>query len=237
MLIIRVAGRFTAQGGVCPDRGLGYGKSFFQGHWSTVRAMDVKLIVVGGKNAGRQLPVSGSRFLIGRGADCQLRPGSPQVGTQHCAILVEEGRAVLEDLGAPGGTFINGKQVTGQRELRTGDKLRIGPLEFEVQLTVTVGGKKRSKVQSIQEAAARLAETADRDEIDVSVWIGDSSTDDSIGEILEERRLAAADWADDVPAEPHLEAKPPAKPSDAKPSSANSRDAAADVLRQVFGKK
>ena len=198
--------------------------------------MDVKLIVVGGKNAGRQLPISVPRFVIGRGADCQLRPGSPLVGTHHCAILVEEGRAVLEDLGTPGGTFVNGKQVTGRRELRTGDRLRIGPLEFEVQLTVTVGGKKKSKVQSIQEAAARLAETADRDEIDVSVWIGDSSTDESIGEILQERRQAASDWADETPTDPHVEAKPAAKPGEAKPATGTSRDAAADVLRQLFGK-
>jgi pSer/pThr/pTyr-binding forkhead associated (FHA) protein len=199
--------------------------------------MDVKLIVVGGKNAGRQLPISAPRFVIGRGADCQLRPGSPLVGTHHCAILVEEGRAVLEDLGTPSGTFVNGKQVTGRRELRTGDQLRIGPLEFEVQLTVTVGGKKKSKVQSIQEAAARLAETTDRDEIDVSVWIGDSSTDESIGEILQERRETATDWADETPTDPHMEANPVPKPSEAKPATANSRDAAADVLRQVFGKK
>jgi pSer/pThr/pTyr-binding forkhead associated (FHA) protein len=157
----------------------------------------------------------------------------------HCAILVGDGQAVVEDLGTPNGTFVNGKQVSGRRELHTGDQLRIGPLEFEVQLTVTVGGKKKSKVQSIQEAAARLAETPDpdRDEIDVSVWIGDSSTDESIGEILEERRQAAADWADETPTESHVEAKTPAKADEAKPASANSRDAAADVLRQVFGKK
>jgi predicted component of type VI protein secretion system len=158
------------------------------------------------------------------------------VGVHHCVILSEEGRAVLEDLGTPNGTYVNGKRVAGQRELHTGDKLRIGPLEFEVQITVTVQGKKKPKIQSIQEAAARLADTGKPDELDVSLWIGDTSTsDESITDMLQQQQ-EDAEWLEETPTESQVQVTP-AEVDSSKPATANSQDAAANVLRQLFGNK
>jgi pSer/pThr/pTyr-binding forkhead associated (FHA) protein len=192
--------------------------------------MDVKLVVTSGKHAGQVLPVSGSQFLIGRGPDCQLRPGSREISAHHCEILVEQGRASVRDLDSATGTFLNGTRVTGQQELKNSDRLRIGQLEFEVQLTVTIGGKKKPKIRSISEAAARLVASASREEADVASWLNEP----------EEKQL------DLGPSSPAEETDDPAahKPIDlfgpqqqAKPSAGSSRDAAADLLRQMFGKK
>ena len=53
--------------------------------------MEVKLIVANGKQAGKEIPVAGHTFLIGRGEGCQLRPQCSEVSRKHCAILIEEG--------------------------------------------------------------------------------------------------------------------------------------------------
>ena len=52
--------------------------------------MQVKLVVANGKQAEKKIPVTGPKFLIGRGEGCQLRPQSTGVSRKHCVILVEE---------------------------------------------------------------------------------------------------------------------------------------------------
>ena len=139
--------------------------------------MEVKLIVVGGTNPGQAIPVPGPKFFIGRAEDCHLQPKSDRVSRHHAVILVEEGFVAIRDFGSKNGTSVNGQRVTAEQELKTGDRLQIGPLEFEVQLSVDVGGKKKPKVHSIQEAAARTVETASvgkdaDDELNIDDWIG-----------------------------------------------------------------
>jgi len=146
--------------------------------------MEAKLVVVGGKQAGKEIPIPGAKFLIGRGEDCQLRPQSDLVSRQHCAILVEAGTVTVRDLNSRNGTLVNGERIKGDRELKTGDRLKIGPLEFDVQLSVPVAGKKKPKVRNIQEAAARTVESAvgGTEDLDISSWLEDQEeTEASFG--------------------------------------------------------
>jgi pSer/pThr/pTyr-binding forkhead associated (FHA) protein len=119
--------------------------------------MEVRLRVVGGKNAGQELPVSGSRFVIGRAEGCQLRAKSPAIAERHCELELAPGLVRLHDLGSSEGTFVNDERVSGSRDLKIGDQLRVGPLTFELCLDTKLAGKKKPKVSSIGEAAARLA--------------------------------------------------------------------------------
>ncbi|HYW79642.1 MAG TPA: FHA domain-containing protein [Thermoguttaceae bacterium] len=140
--------------------------------------MEVKFVVVGGNNSGKEIPVSGPKFLIGRSEECQLRPKSDLVSRHHAVVLLDEGYAAIRDFGSKNGTFVNGERVLAEHELKNGDRLKVGPLEFEVQLVVHVGGKKKPKIHSIQEAAARTVETAvqtagDDDDMDVGDWLTD----------------------------------------------------------------
>lgn len=100
--------------------------------------MEVRLKVLVGPNAGRELPVAGPKFLVGRAEDCQLRPKSDLISRHHCAILIEEALVTVRDFGSKNGTVVNGSRVRGEIELKNGDKLTIGPLEFEVCLRVAV---------------------------------------------------------------------------------------------------
>lgn len=134
--------------------------------------MEVRLKVLVGKSAGQELLIPGPKFFIGRAEDCQLRPRSDLISRHHCALLVEDGFLAVRDFGSKNGTLVNGERVAGERELKAGDKLTVGPLEFEVCILATTAAKKRPKVESVKEAAARTAEGSG-DNIDVSQWLTD----------------------------------------------------------------
>ena len=206
--------------------------------------MDVKLIVVGGKHAGRAIPIAGPKFVIGRAPDCQLRPGSDLVSRHHCQLDVEPGRVVLRDLNSRNGTLVNDQPIREPYVVRNGDRIKIGPLEFQVELTVSVGGKKKPKVQSVSEAAARTVQSAARatdEDFDIEKLLGDddSSAGGPTGAAApvspDTVRTRLSDTATIV-----LPPQPPAKtpPGRVDPAQqqlgATSRDAAAEVLRRYL---
>ncbi len=136
--------------------------------------MDVKLIVANGKSAGQAIPIAGSKFFIGRAEDCHLRPRSDLVSRHHCALVVEDGRVTIRDFGSKNGTLVNGERVQSEQELKNGDQLTVGSLEFKVELTVDVGGKKKPQVKSVEEAAKRTVESAlDDDDLDIAALLGE----------------------------------------------------------------
>ncbi len=100
--------------------------------------MKVNLVVATGVHQGKVIPILGTEFLIGRDPQCQLRPASQAVSKQHCALLVREGKLYVKDYGSTNGTFLNEEQITpnGEVELRPEDRLRIGPLDFSIQVVV-----------------------------------------------------------------------------------------------------
>lgn len=229
--------------------------------------MEVKLIVASGKHAGQEVPVKGPKFLIGRAEDCQLRPGSDLVSRHHCAIIAEEGSVAVRDFDSSNGTYVNGERIKGERPLKTGDRLQVGQLEFEVQLVVEVGGKRKPKVHSVQEAAARTVESATASEDDLSRWLDDEEDEEEearagdtpIGRAeasdtkpIEATRADAAAAKEPAPQaseeegkkeeQEEKEEKNPAKVVGAwqggkKPDSASSGDAAADTLRNFFKRR
>ena len=149
--------------------------------------MDIQLVVTTGSKAGRAIKVKTPKFSIGQSSKCHLQIGGSSVAPHHCTILNEEGYAGVEDKGAPGGTFVNDERVEGKRELKNGDKLRIGStMTFEIRLTVGVSGDKKPKVTSISEAAARAArkkppKPTDDDDIDLFAIFGETApTEDEL---------------------------------------------------------
>ena len=213
--------------------------------------MDVKLIVVGGKNSGQAIPVSGPKFFIGRGEDCQLRPRSDRVSRQHCAIVQEEGLVLVRDFGSKNGTFVNGEPVKAERELKAGDRLKVGPLEFDVQLEVNLSGKKKPKVRSVEEAAARTVESAGAkakdEDADISSWLADDDETvsgragrDTTWVPTNQPKPATAEksTSDNAPSEPTQDRPDPlAGWQEPKPTAASSRAAANDMLKQFFQRK
>ncbi len=82
------------------------------------------------------------------------------VSRHHCVLLVEEGFCAVRDFGSRNGTYVNEERIVGQNELHNGDKIKVGVLEFEVELSSRVGGKKKPKVKDIKDVAQRTAAQA-----------------------------------------------------------------------------
>jgi pSer/pThr/pTyr-binding forkhead associated (FHA) protein len=216
--------------------------------------MHVRLVVIGGKNQGREIPITQSQFLIGRGEGCQLRPGSDRVSRKHCIFLVEKDRVLLRDLKSTNFTFVNHEQVVGDRELKSGDRIDVaGILEFEIQISAPAVEKKKTKIHSIQEAAARTVQAAATEELDISGWLeaeanpppAKTAVDQSLENTRAEQRLADTTTIL-VPHKPEEGKKDDKKKSDKhaghfeqkkKPIGETSQEAADDMLRQFFGRK
>jgi pSer/pThr/pTyr-binding forkhead associated (FHA) protein len=97
--------------------------------------MKVNLVVTAaGPNHGKAVPIPGATFLIGRDPHCNLRPASQAVSKQHCAIHIRNGQVFVQDFGSTNGTLVNEVAVEGERAVQDGDMIKIGPLEFRVQI-------------------------------------------------------------------------------------------------------
>lgn len=92
------------------------------------------LKVIGGKHHGKIISLSSNRFIIGREQDCHLRPNSELVSRHHCVFNLDEYALQLRDLGSTNGTFVNGERIKGRVMLKSGDRVHVGKLEFEVIL-------------------------------------------------------------------------------------------------------
>ena len=225
--------------------------------------MEVRLKVLVGKSAGQELLIPGPKFFIGRAEDCQLRPRSDLISRHHCALLVEDGFVAIRDFGSKNGTLVNGERVAGERELKAGDKLVVGPLEFEVCILATIVAKKRPKVESVKEAAARTAEGSD-DKVDVTQWLTDKeqagSTETRVINVNETSEIdlkanpdpsltasfssdslnvAGTNAAEKTPAEKPVpdKKKAPGKLPPIPKSNLDTGGAAADVLNKFFKRR
>src|SRR5262245_20079379 len=96
--------------------------------------MNMKLLVVQGRPRGKVLRFPFGEFLIGRGAECHIRPNSDWVSRQHCLLRVTPDGVFIRDLGSRNGTLVNGLRVVEERRLENGDQLQVGPLVFEVRV-------------------------------------------------------------------------------------------------------
>jgi predicted component of type VI protein secretion system len=101
--------------------------------------MKVNLVVSApGPNQGRSIPITGTKFLIGRDPSCQLRPASQAISKIHCAILIHDGVVSIEDFSSTNGTLVNGTAVQGKQAITSGDELKAGPLEFKIEIVPSV---------------------------------------------------------------------------------------------------
>jgi pSer/pThr/pTyr-binding forkhead associated (FHA) protein len=142
--------------------------------------MEMKLQVTVGKNAGREILVPGKEFCIGRGDDCQLRAASEMISRRHCLLIVEDSYAAVQDLGSKNGTFVNEHCIKNSEiKVQSGDKLKVGPLEFVILLKAGLTGKKLPPVHTVKEAAARTVKAATSTDDDIAKWLSEGDTSPS----------------------------------------------------------
>ncbi|HBP19609.1 MAG TPA: hypothetical protein DEA08_17695 [Planctomycetes bacterium] len=94
----------------------------------------MRLLFRSGHQKGQTLEfVSPRTLILGRSSQTDVQIYDERISRRHAAIKLEPDRARLKDLGSGNGTFVNGNQVR-ERTLATGDVLRMGHTEVEVQL-------------------------------------------------------------------------------------------------------
>lgn len=94
--------------------------------------MKVNLVMFRGGER-RDFPLTGPSTIVGRRQECALRVPTKDVSRRHCEIVVAGDKVSVKDLGSANGTYVNGKRVA-ESPLAAGDKLRIGPVVFMVQI-------------------------------------------------------------------------------------------------------
>ncbi|MEO8700187.1 MAG: sigma 54-interacting transcriptional regulator [Kofleriaceae bacterium] len=139
-------------------------------HKRHVRVRRFQLRVTSGPHAGTEKVSTGDRLVIGthRSADLQLA-SDRTMSRFHCEIVVEEGRAVVRDLGSTNGTIVDGLSVLaahlGERAILTlgGTQIvfELGDDSVEIELSerdrfgVLVGGSRamRAAMAQLERAA------------------------------------------------------------------------------------
>lgn len=153
--------------------------------------MQLKLKVLSGSHAGKEIPISADKFLIGRSESCQLRPKSDSVSRRHCILVVKEGRVLLQDLKSRNGTYVNDKRLPSDKAkvLKPGDRLKIGKLDFEVVIEHGLQGAKKPKVADVVDAAERMAKAGSEDsrmeDVDVSQWLDEADQIDRVRKLAD----------------------------------------------------
>ena len=153
--------------------------------------MQVVLKVVGGKNDGRQIKIAVPRFIIGRGETAHLRPASDLISREHCEIVVGDGVVRVNDLKSRNGSYINGVKLDGPHNVSSGDKLRVGRLQFEIVVDMAIAGAKKPKVKGVVEAASRAATSKKKPSLEDS--ISDWLMDDDEPSTTEREQLASTE--------------------------------------------
>ena len=74
----------------------------------------------------REIALREGENLLGRLDEGVAWFESPTVSRRHARIVVEGGKATLEDLGSKNGTFLRGKRVTSPSSLADGDEILLG---------------------------------------------------------------------------------------------------------------
>ncbi len=99
--------------------------------------IQAELRIAAGNKQGNSISLPQGKFLVGREEDCHLRPNSDLVSRHHCVFTVDDFSLRLRDLGSTNGTFVNGQRLVGAVNLKQGDRVLIGKLDFEVMIVET----------------------------------------------------------------------------------------------------
>ena len=208
--------------------------------------MKISLVVLtAGKMMGKEISITAAEFRIGKDPSCQLKPATG-VSDKHCAFLVKQGKLFLVDLGSAEGTFVNDNKISAEVELKPKDKVKVGPLLFEVKIEAAAAKPAVAAPAAKPAVVASEAKPVEKVEPKKSSGDGDDDLDDLLFDDDDKAPSGAKpSWKDAIPeagaqkdaggsgATPEGGAKPEEKP---KPT-ANTSDAAAALLSKFRPKK
>ena len=99
----------------------------------------VELILITGSRSGLAATILDGYYMIGRHADCQIRPKTRSVSRRHCVVFRDNETFRVLDLESTSGTKINHVRIEPRIwcELNDGDELSCGKICFQVSIKST----------------------------------------------------------------------------------------------------
>jgi hypothetical protein len=80
---------------------------------------------------GRVVKLSSRRVVVGRSRECDVQLEDGNVSRRHFELVRENADAwVVVDLGSTNGTEVNGRRVSGRKQLDDGDRITVGSTEL-----------------------------------------------------------------------------------------------------------
>lgn len=98
--------------------------------------MQVNLVLLRKDGTTSRFELPSTVTSIGRRQDCDFCIPLTVVSRRHCEINQDSGKITIRDLKSRNGTFVNGEPIE-EALVKAGDVLRIGPVEFVVQVDET----------------------------------------------------------------------------------------------------
>ncbi len=92
--------------------------------------MAFALTVTKGPGEGTEFPFETGEAKLGRTADNDLVVKDSSASRSHCRVYSKGSRYFLEDLKSANGTKLNGSLVAAAKEIKPGDRITIGDVEF-----------------------------------------------------------------------------------------------------------
>lgn len=83
---------------------------------------------------GRRYQLSGRITVLGRGSDADIVIDDPGVSRRHAEIRLDDGSAVIRDLGSTNGTFVDGERASTAR-LTDGSTITLGRTRITVSFS------------------------------------------------------------------------------------------------------
>lgn len=90
------------------------------------------LVCVEGSLVGRQFAITTEGLRLGREPGNEVVIIDNGVSRQHARVLVHNGAVWVQDAGSRNGVFVNDKRVPDHKQLKMGDRLRVGDTLFEI---------------------------------------------------------------------------------------------------------
>ncbi len=93
-----------------------------------------RLVFIAPEFAPHTCELAEGRTSVGRGPKNKLVIQEPSVSADHCEILVNSREVIVREHHSSNGTWIDGKRVEGQWQLKHGQVIRFGKVEARLEL-------------------------------------------------------------------------------------------------------
>ena len=88
---------------------------------------------------GREIELADGEVSLGRSRSSTVRVDHESVSRSHALLTFANGTAVLKDLNSSNGTFVAGRRILNETNLRSGDRIQLGAAVLEYRAVDPTG--------------------------------------------------------------------------------------------------